>query len=505
MSASALPAPVSLNRRRAITVGLLLGLMLGALEATVVSTAMPTVIATLGGLAHYSWVFSAYLLTSTASVPIWGRLSDLFGRRRMYLTGIAIFVVGSALSGVATSMVQLIVFRAIQGLGAGAVLPLGMTIVGELYSLSERARAQALFSGVWGVSSILGPLVGGYITDALSWRWVFYLNLPFGLLAAAVIALAYPAHPRTHAVRVDWLGAGLLFSSVTALLLALSETPIGVLPWLAATAVLVVWFIRVERRVPVPILPLDLFSSPLIVRALIVAFISGTAMFGAIAYVPLFVQGVQGGSATEAGQVLTPLFLGWVSTSVLAARVTMRVGYRRMVIAGSLLIAGGFGVLAVMQADTARAVIFAALLVIGAGLGFSVLSLLLAIQTGVDRAHLGVATSLNQFARSVGSTVGVAVMGGILTRGLHGMPLDAGGHGMAAGLTQLQGAQRDTFAAALATVFIAGAGMSLVALVVSFFLPAVDLSHTTISASDSVMAGEVGGFEIDAEPGAERD
>src|SRR6187397_688507 len=203
---------ISLKRRRWITAGLLLGMSLGALEATVVSTAMPTVISSLGGLAHYSWVFAAYLLTSTASVPIWGRLSDLYGRRRLYLAGIAVFIVGSALSGAATTMAQLIVFRAIQGVGAGAVIPLSMTIIGELYALEERARTQALFSGVWGVASIAGPLVGGYITDALSWRWVFYLNLPFGALAAAVIAFAYPPSSRTSRATVDWLGAALLFA-----------------------------------------------------------------------------------------------------------------------------------------------------------------------------------------------------------------------------------------------------------------------------------------------------
>ena len=190
--------PISLRRRRAITAGLLLGMGLGAMEATVVSTAMPTVIATLGGLAHYSWVFSAYLLTSTASVPIWGRFSDLYGRRRMYLTGIAIFLLGSMLSGAATSMTALIVSRTIQGLGAGAIIPLSMTIVGELYTLAERARTQALFSGVWGVASIAGPLAGGFITDTLSWRWVFYLNLPFGLLAGAVILLSYPHTRRAN-------------------------------------------------------------------------------------------------------------------------------------------------------------------------------------------------------------------------------------------------------------------------------------------------------------------
>src|SRR5688500_18518122 len=184
---------ISGKRRQAITAGLLLGMSLGALEATVVGTAMPTIVATLGGLAHYSWVFSAYLLTSTASVPIWGRLSDLYGRRRMYLIAVAIFLVGSVACGAATDMVQLIVARAAQGLGAGGIIPLTMTIIGELYTLTERPRTQALFSGVWGAASVLGPLAGGYITDALSWRWVFYINVPVGLLCVGVIAVAYPA------------------------------------------------------------------------------------------------------------------------------------------------------------------------------------------------------------------------------------------------------------------------------------------------------------------------
>src|SRR5688572_19759825 len=186
MSASSAHPPISLRRRQAITGGLLLGMMLGALEATVVGTAMPTVVATLGGLAHYSWVFSAYLLSSTASVPIWGRLSDLYGRRRMYLTAVAVFLVGSALCGVATDMYQLIAFRILQGVGAGGIIPLSMTIVGELYTLQERPRTQALFSSVWGLASIAGPLAGGYITDFLHWRWVFFINIPFAFLCMGV-------------------------------------------------------------------------------------------------------------------------------------------------------------------------------------------------------------------------------------------------------------------------------------------------------------------------------
>ena len=243
---------------------------LGALEATVVGTAMPTVVATLGGLAHYSWVFAAYLLTSTASVPIWGRLSDLYGRRRLYLLGIAVFLAGSALSGAATTMTQLIVFRAIQGIGAGAVIPLSMTIVGELYALEERARTQALFSGVWGLASIAGPLVGGYITDALSWRWVFYLNLPFGLLATAIIASPIRRRPAPARARVDWLGAALLFAGVTALLdRARRRDRRRWLPWLvAAVGPAGRVFVIVERRTPDPILPLDLFRHRIVSRSL---------------------------------------------------------------------------------------------------------------------------------------------------------------------------------------------------------------------------------------------
>ena len=241
---------------------------LGALEATVVSTAMPTVIAQLGGLAHYSWVFAAYLLTSTASVPIWGRLSDLYGRRGMYLLGVAVFLIGSVMSGAATSMFQLIAARAIQGLGAGAIIPLSMTIVGELYMLSERARTQALFSGVWGVASIAGPLVGGYITDAINWRWVFYLNVPFGFCCMAVIALAYPPSRSDKPVAVDWLGASLLFAGVSALLIALGgENGGGALWWLAGSIVLLTAFGWVERRTPEPILPIDLLRLPIMTRS----------------------------------------------------------------------------------------------------------------------------------------------------------------------------------------------------------------------------------------------
>ena len=488
--------PISLGRRRAITAGLLLGMMLGALEATVVGTAMPTVIATLGGLAHYSWVFSAYLLTSTATVPIWGRLSDLYGRRGIYLLGVVIFLVGCVLAGMSNSMTMLIVSRAIQGLGTGAIIPLSMTIVGELYTLSERARTQALFSGVWGFASIAGPLVGGYITDALSWRWVFYINLPFGLLALAVIAVAYPPSNVTRKVRVDWLGAGLLFAGISAMLIALSDDTGSMGVWLVAAIVLLALFVVVEKRTPEPILPLDILRSPVMSRTIVVVFLVGFALFGAIAFIPLFVQTVLGGTATEAGQVLTPLFLGWVVMSIVGARATVKLGYRSVSITGSILMTIGFVGLTLLTAESGKPHLYASCLIVGAGMGMQMLSLLLAVQHGVDRSQLGIATSLNQFSRSIGAAVGVAAMGAIMTRALHGVPLPRAGEVMA-----MAGPLRLQFALALHYVFLTGAIISAGGLLATFFLPYVDFGRGVKSgAGEEMLAAEMANLEPDDEP-----
>jgi EmrB/QacA subfamily drug resistance transporter len=496
------PFPMSRRRRRAITAGLLLGMSLGALEATVVATAMPTVIATLGGLAHYSWVFSAYLLTSTASVPIWGRLSDLYGRRRMYLTGIVVFLVGSMICGVATSMELLIAARAVQGLGAGAIIPLSMTIIGELYALSERARIQAVFSGVWGVASIAGPIVGGYITDTISWRWVFYLNLPFGLLAMGVLMAAYPPLRRAAAVRVDWLGASLLFGGISALLVAIGGDVGAAAWWFAAAALAMLGgFVVTERRAPDPILPMGLLKQPLMARTLIVVFFTGTAIFGGITFIPLFVQGVMGATATEAGQVLTPLFLGWVVMSIAGARFTVRIGYRKLAVAGCAMLTLGFLGLATLDADSARDTLLVAGFLMGSGMGLSMLSVLLAVQHGVAREHLGLATSLNQFSRSVGAAVGVAALGALMARGLVGLALPGGAEAVAAGGAMLTGPARVQFAAALHRVFVAGAVLAGGSLVATFFLPAVSFSRgVPAAAGEQMLAAEMASLEPEDEP-----
>ena len=502
MPDSHLAPPISLPRRRAITAGLLLGMSLGALEATVVSTAMPTVIATLGGLAHYSWVFSAYLLTSTASVPIWGRLSDLYGRRRMYLIGVTIFLVGSVLSGASATMVQLIAARALQGLGAGCIIPLSMTIVGELYTLQERPRTQALFSGVWGLASIAGPLVGGYITDYLDWRWVFYINVPFGLLAAGVIASAYPRSRRLTEVKVDWLGAGLLFTGVSALLIALSgDSGTAATSWSIATLVLLGAFVVVERRTPEPILPIDLLRTPVIARSLTVVFLVGVALFGAIAFIPLFVQTVRGGTATEAGQAITPLFLGWVVMSIVGARLTVALGYRLVSIAGSVLMTMGFIGLTFVGAESPQWVLLTSCTIIGAGMGTQMLSLLLAVQHGVDRSRLGIATALNQFSRSVGAAIGVAAMGAILARGLTGVNLAGGADALVAGSAALSSADRAQFATALQRVFLSGAIVSAAGLIATLFLPSIDFARgVPAAAGEQMLQAEMTNLEPEDEP-----
>jgi EmrB/QacA subfamily drug resistance transporter len=473
---------------------------LGALEATVVGTAMPTVIAALGGLAHYSWVFSAYLLTSTAAVPIWGRLSDLFGRRRMYLLGIVIFLVGSVISGAATTMTQLIAARALQGLGAGAVIPISQAIVGELYELSERARTQALFSGVWGLASIAGPLVGGYITDALSWRWVFYINVPFGLLALLVITLAYPASRLSKQVDVDWAGASLLFAGISAVLLALSGDG-SALMWWAASVILLALFVVVERRTPEPILPLDLLMTRLTSRAFAVVFLTGFALFGAIAFIPLFVQSVLGGTATQAGQVLTPLFLGWVATSVIGARATVRLGYRTIATSGAGVMTLGFVGLQALTVTSSHAALLAACFIVGSGMGFQMLSVLLAIQHSVPRARLGIATSMNQFARSIGAAVGVAAMGALVSRALAGVTLPGGEGALATSAAALSAPVRDQFARALHQVFVLGAVVSGTSFVGSLFLPHVDF-HDGVRSSvgEEMLTAEMATLDCDDEP-----
>ncbi|HWS53344.1 MAG TPA: MDR family MFS transporter [Pyrinomonadaceae bacterium] len=494
------PLQMSAGRRWAVTAGVMMGMFLGALEATVVSTAMPTVIASLGGLSHYSWVFSAYLITSTVTVPVWGKLSDLYGRRLFYQIGIGVFLVGSVLSGVSTSMTQLIAFRALQGLGAGALIPLGMTIIGDIYTVEERARMQAYFSGVWGLASVVGPVAGGFITDSLSWRWVFYINIPFGLAAALVIGLALREPRRQERPAIDYAGAALLMAAITLLMLALVEggsvealTSGRNLALLGAAALLGALFAWVEARASDPIVPFTLLRDRVVAVAVAAGFLAGVAMFGAITFVPLFAQGSLGATATEAGSLLTPLMLSWVLVAVVGGRLLLRIGYRPTCIAGFVMLTVGMALLSTYQRDWARAWLYFDLCVIGAGLGLTMLTLLIAVQQTVSREQLGIATSLNQFSRSIGGAVGVAVMGAVLSAGLAAHLGEAARAGalseeraaeLASNPNALvePGAQaalppatldalRDALASSVHRVFWAGTVVSGLALLITFALP----------------------------------
>ena len=405
--------------------GVMAGVFLAAMESTVVATAMPTVIASLGGIRIYSWAFSAFLVTSTVTMPIWGRLADQIGRRRAYLAGLALFLLGSALAGLSGSMEQLIAFRALQGLGAGSLISIGMTIVGDLYGVERRAKMQGYFSSVWGVASLVGPLVGGLLTDRVSWRWVFYINLPFGLLAAAAIAAGLRDEGRDRPrASFDLLGMTVFGGAISALLVGLVDVGAGEswrpagLGLLVLAVVLLVLFVIVERRVPEPVIPLALFRNPVLRAAAITGLLSGMAMFGAITYVPLYLQAVTGSTATQAGWVLTPFVLGWVVFSVVGARLVLRVGYRGVVLAGMVALVVAFVLLAGWDESLSRATAARDVALAGVGMGLIFVPMLIAVQNSVPRSLLGSATSLTGFFRTVGGAVGVAVMGAAMTHRL---------------------------------------------------------------------------------------
>jgi EmrB/QacA subfamily drug resistance transporter len=473
---------MSRRRRLIVTLGVMGGSFLAAIEATIVATAMPTVVQQLGGLAHYSWVFSAYLLTATVTIPIWGKLSDLYGRRAFYMSAVGLFLLGSALSGVSQTMYQLVIFRAVQGLGAGGLLPLGMTIIGDMYNLKERARMQALFGIVWGLASIAGPVAGGYVTEVLGWRWVFYLNLPFGIAAAALVGGALIESKPHENPKIDYRGAVVLSAAITALLVALSQTgvedrsvpPVGIFCLYAASAGLFVLFVRLERGAAEPIMPLDLIRSRLVGTVAVCGFLVGVAMFGAISFVPLFVQSALGTDPTGAGLALTPLLLGWVSMSMVSGRLIPRIGYRPLLLTGLTFVTAGFLGLIQVHRGISMWPLYADLGVMGMGMGMTMLTLLLAMQNAVPKTRLGIATSLGVFTRSIGGAVGVALMGAIIAASLPAAAASA---------------SPDQMEHALHRAFIAGGILAALALVMAFRVPPGLPGHLSPEADTAVGGG----------------
>jgi EmrB/QacA subfamily drug resistance transporter len=423
-----MPTPTSyqsLSRRALVltVAGLMLTLLLAALDQTIVGTAMPRIVADLHGFEHYAWVTTAYLLTSTAVVPISGKLSDMYGRKMFLLGSSAGFVLTSALCGLSQDMTQLIVFRGMQGVAGGVLTSTVFTVISQIFPPAQRARFQGIFSAIFGLASIVGPLLGGYLTDNLSWRWVFYVNLPIGMLALTVLWFSFPnIRPAGGHRKIDYLGAGLLVPGVVALLLALSwggidyawtsPTIIGLVAFAAA---MLVAFGLVESRAVEPIIPLNLFRNSVVSVSVAAMMLMAMGMFGTILFIPLYFQGVIGTTATQSGTVLMPLMITMIGASVISGQIISRTGrYKLPGVLGMLVMTIGLYLLSGMGADTDAWTVFRNMVILGLGMGPTMPVFTLAAQNSVRVNQLGVVTSLTQFARSIGSTLGVALFGSVL-------------------------------------------------------------------------------------------
>lgn len=492
------PAPGEGQSHRNVVVAigaLLLGLLLAALDQTIVSTALPTIVSELGGMEHLSWVVTAYMLASTAATPLWGKLGDQYGRKKLFQAAIVIFLVGSALCGIAQNMPQLIGFRALQGLGGGGLLVLSMAIVGDLVPPRERGRYQGMFGAVFGTTSVLGPLLGGLFTEHLSWRWVFYINLPIGVVALFVIAavLHIPARGTRHTI--DYLGTFLIASVATCLVLVAS---LGGTTWdwgspqiigLAVLgAVLLVWFVYVEQRAAEPVLPLKLFRIRTFTLVSVISFVVGFAMFGAMTYLPTFLQVVQGVTPTMSGVHMLPMVLGMFIMSTTSGQIVSRTGrWKVFPIAGTGITALGLLLLNELTETSSTWEMSFYFFVFGAGLGLVIQVLVLVVQNAVSYQDLGVATSGATFFRSIGASFGVAVFGTIFTNRLNsklddilaGQPLPPGTgpeqiaadpRGITALPPELRPQVLHAYSTSITDVFLYAAPVVLVAFVVSWFL-----------------------------------
>ncbi len=408
------------RKRTLVIIGLMLGLFFSSLDQTVVGTAMPTIIGKLGDMELLTWITIAYLLTSTAVVPVAGKLADLFGRRTLYLVGMGIFILGSALCGMADSMMQLAIYRGVQGIGGGMLMPLAMTIIGDITTGESRAKMQGLFMAVFGLSSILGPQLGGWIVDWLSWEWIFYINLPFGIVAAIVIAAGLKGtHIKKKAV-IDWAGIGTLIVGIVSLLLALSlggkeyEWSSGMIIGLFVAAVLfLALFVVVESRAKDPILPLHLFKHRVFTVVNIVGFLMSLGMFGALMFIPLFMQGVVGMTPSQASSVMTPMMIGSMLASIFGSRLLFKVGLRPTMVLGLSLMTIGFGLCLTLGLDSTRLQASVNMVVMGLGMGVIMPALGIAVQETFPAEVRGTVTSATAFFRSIGGTVGIALLGSV--------------------------------------------------------------------------------------------
>ena len=490
--------------------GLLLVMLLAALDSTIVATALPTIVGEFGGLAHISWVVTAYLLAQTIVTPVYGKLGDLYGRKRVLQVAIVIFLIGSALCGLSQSMNHLIMFRAIQGLGGGGLMVTTQAVVADVVPARARGRYQGIFGAAFGFASIAGPLVGGYFTTHWTWRWIFYINLPVGIIALVVLAATLPAQSSFAHHAVDYFGAALLALTLASIVL-LTDLGGTVYPWssplmigliVSAVAGLVA-FVLVERRAREPVLPLQLFRTRDVWVTSVVGLIVGFALIGSVTYLPVFLQIVKGLSPTESGLRMVPLMGGTLVTSILAGQLVSRTGkYKLFPIVGTTIVTISLLLISRMTAATTTLTASLYMLLLGLGLGFVMQVLIIAVQNAVDYRELGVATSNAILFRFIGGSLGTALLGAILATQLHAnvqrlMPgtaaLDSISPQALAGLSPaLRAAYTEAFVVSLSTVFLVAAAIAFFGLLVALLLPERQLRETIAAAAESDIGGEIG-------------